>query len=150
MVLYNVFLIMSCMCPKKVCLLEKETEFLGMNIGKNGIEVNPETVKVLQIWRKLRSVVEVWSFIGLLKFFQQFIPKFAKITTPLTKVSKKGLGVYNWNNSCDKAFECLKYSIIQALILTCPECEMPYRGHVDSSQFAVGGTLTQSNENRKN
>lgn len=59
----------------KRCELFKEMiEFIAIVIGKNGFEMNPEKVKTKQTWPKPRSIIEVRSFLGILKFFRRLIP----------------------------------------------------------------------------
>ena len=46
--------------------MKEESEFLGLIIGRNGIHVNPDKVKVLQDWPRPNTLTEIRSFIGLL------------------------------------------------------------------------------------
>lgn len=61
--------------------------------------------------------MELRSFLGPLPIFRRFIPDFAKVTAPLTDLTKKGSGVHKWNQDRDKAFEKLKKLITFAPIL---------------------------------
>jgi len=133
--------------PKKCEFFKEEMDFLGLLIGKNGIKVNPKKVEVLRTWPKPSSITDLRSFIGLLQFFRRFIPKFGEIAAPLTDLTKKDQGIHKWNERCTEAFERLKTSITEAPILVSPDWEKPFRGHVDASQTAIGGTLTQLDEN---
>lgn len=135
--------------PKKCEFFEQEMDFLGMIIGMNGIKVNPKKVDILRTWPKPDSITDLRSFLGLLQFFRRFIPNFAKVAAPLTDLTKKDMGVHKWDEKCDDAFEKLKKYITEAPILVCPDWSKPFRGHVDASQTAVGGTLTQLDENGK-
>jgi hypothetical protein len=64
----------------------------------------------------------------------------------LKNVTKKNNSVSNWDSSCDKEFETLKEAVKSAPVLQSPEWKKPFRCHVDASQFAVRGTLTQEDE----
>lgn len=83
--------------PKKFVFSKEEIDFIRMPIGKNGIEMSHEKMKFLQNWSKPRSATEERRFLGLLQFFRQLIPKFAKIATPLIDLTKKGFRVHSWN-----------------------------------------------------
>ena len=133
--------------PKKCEFFKDEMDFLGLLIGKNGIKVNPKKVEILKTWPKPDSITDLRSFLGLLQFFRRFIPKFAQIAAPLTDLTKKDRGLHKWDGSCDDAFERLKTAITEAPILVSPDWKKPFRGHVDASQTAIGGTLTQLDEN---
>lgn len=113
--------------PNKCVFLKEEIDLLSMLIGKNGIEMNPEKVRGFQNWPKPRSVTEVLCFVGLLQFIPWFISKFAKTATTWTDHAKRWSRVHNWNDSCDKAFECLKSALIYAPILVCPDWGKPFR-----------------------
>ena len=129
--------------PKKCALFQEEMDFLGLIIGKNGIKVNPKKVEVLRTWPKPESLTDLRSFLGLLQFFRRFIPKFSSLAAPLTDLTKKESGLNRWDDRCDEAFAKLKTMITEAPILVSPDWKKPFRGHVDASQTAVGGTLTQ-------
>jgi len=82
----------------------------------------------------------------LLQFFRRFIKDFSSLAVPLTNLTKKGYGIQKWDETCDKAFQSLKQAITTAPILVAPDWKKPFRGHVDASEFGVGGTLTQLDE----
>ena len=131
---------------KKCEFMKAEINFLGLIVGKNGVRVDPKKVEVLKNWRKPKSLTEVRSFMGLLQFFRRFIKDFSKLAAPLTNLTRKGQGIQKWDKSCEEAFESLKKAITSAPILVAPNWKKPFRGHIDASEFAVGGTLTQLDE----
>lgn len=63
-------------------------------------------------------------------------------------MTKKDVGIGRWDATCDEAFGRLKGLLISAPIFVAPDWGKPFRCHVDASQRAVGGTLTQLNGNR--
>ena len=69
------------------------------------------------------------------------------MATPLTSLTKKGLGVERWDENCDRAFQELKEAITSTPVLVAPDWSKPFRCHVDASRKAVGGTLTQLDNN---
>jgi RNase H-like domain found in reverse transcriptase len=91
-------------------------------------------------------VTEVRRFLVLVQFFRRFISRFFEIAAPLTNLTKKNNSVSNWDSSCDKAFETLNEAVKSAPILQSTDWKKPFRCHVDASQLAVGGTLTQKDE----
>ena len=129
--------------PKKCEFMKTEIKFLGLIVGRNGLEVNPAKVEVLKSWPKPKTLTEVRSFMGLLQFFRRFIKDFSKVSAPLTNLTKKGMGIRKWNKKCDESFQALKDKITSAPILIPPSWNKPFRGHIDASETAVGGTLTQ-------
>lgn len=53
------------------------------------------------------------------------------------------MGIKKWNEACDLAFQDLKGALASAPILIPPDWSRPFLYHVNASQKAVGGTLTQ-------
>ena len=122
--------------------MREEIDFLGFLVGKKRIRVNPEKVEVLKTWPKPETLTDARRFVGLLQIFRRVIPKFSEMAAPLTNLRKKGVAINKWNSDCDAVFEKLKNSNTQSPILVVPDWKRPFRGHVDASQLAVGGTLT--------
>ena len=133
--------------PEKCEFMKTEIDFLEFLAGKDGLRFNPSKVEVLKTWPKLKSLFEFRSFLGLLQLFRRFIPKFSEVAAPMTNLTKKDQGIEKWNEKCDKAFEKLKEAIKNAPILVSPDWSKHFRCHIDASQTAVGGTLTQLDEN---
>ena len=129
--------------PQNCEFIKSEISFLGMIVGKEGLKVDPKKVEVLRDWPKPKTLTNVRNFMGLLQFFRRFIKGFSKLATPLTNLTKKGVGILKCDFSCDDAFESLKEAISSAPILVSPDWKKPFRGHIDASNTAVSITLTQ-------
>lgn len=54
---------------QKVDLMIQETEFLGLQLGQNGVEVGQDRRKDVENWPKPKSLTELRNFLGLLQFF---------------------------------------------------------------------------------
>jgi hypothetical protein len=93
-----------------------EVSFLGHVISPEGIEVGPSKVKEVLDWKSPMSMSEVWSFLGLVGYYQRFIPNFLKVAKPLTELLKKGKK-YIWNDACDEAFMVLKKLLTTSPVL---------------------------------
>ena len=137
----------SFVSPEKCEFMKTEIDFLVFLVGKDRLKVSPSKVAVLTTWPKPKSLFEVRSFLGLLQFFRRFIPNFSEIAAPITNLKKKDQGIGKWNAKCDEAFEKLKEAITNAPVLVSPDWSKPFRCHIDASQTAVGGTLTELDEN---
>ena len=66
-------------------------EFLGHEISKDGIQVNPKKIKAILEWPKPTIVIEVRSFLGLAGYYRRFVKDFSKIAAHLTRLTQKNI-----------------------------------------------------------
>ena len=97
-----------------------EVRFLGHVVSKEGIALDPAKVVAVQDWKIPRNATEVRSFLGLAGYYRKFIKDFAKISAPLTRLTKKNL-VFSWDVDCDDAFQRLKRALTTAQVLVFPD-----------------------------
>jgi hypothetical protein len=69
---------------------QKNIQYLGHIISAEGIAVDPEKVRVIIEWSVLKDVVDIWSFMGITRYYRRFIKGFSKTTYPITSLQKKG------------------------------------------------------------
>jgi len=77
--------------------LQKEINYLGYMIGKDGVK--SELLKVLAVkeFPQPQSSKNVKQFLGA-GYYRRFIPKFSKIAKPLTNLLKKSKK-FVWNEA---------------------------------------------------
>jgi hypothetical protein len=97
-----------------------EVNFLGHRITQEGLKMDDHKVKIIMYWEPPRSVSTLRSFLRLASYYRKFIKNFAKITIPLTNLLKKSSKTYEWNETCNDAFETLKGILVKGLVLSCP------------------------------
>jgi len=82
--------------------------FLGHVISKDGVEVDPSKIEAVSNWQAPKNVTEVRSFLGLAGYYRRFVKKKKKkIARPMTTLMKKTTK-FNWDASCEQAFQTLK------------------------------------------
>ena len=59
--------------------------FLGHEISKDGIQVNPKKIEAILEWPKPTTVIEVRSFLDSAGYYRRVMKDFSKIATPLTR-----------------------------------------------------------------
>ena len=79
--------------PQKSHFFQCSVVFLGHMLSPEGISSNPEKVEKVQNWPVPTSTKEIHSFLGLVVYYQRFIPKF----TTLKKCFHKLIGPTNDN-----------------------------------------------------
>ena len=85
-----------------------------------GVSVDPEKVEAIMSWERPKSVFEIHSFLGLDGYYMRFIEDFSRLAAPMTKLTRKKVK-FEWNDSCERAFQELKWRLTSAPILVVPE-----------------------------
>ena len=65
----------------------KEVPFLGHIVYAEGIRVDPTKIEAVVSWKQPRNVTGVWSFLGLVGYYRQFVKGFSVAVSSLTKVT---------------------------------------------------------------
>jgi len=115
---------------------------LGHVVSKEGITVDPAKVVSIQDWKVPKNATEVRSFLGLAGYYRKFIKDFAKISAPLTRLTKKNL-VFSWDVDCDDAFRRLKRALTTAPVLVLPDGSKPFVVYTDACGTGLGAVLMQ-------
>ena len=88
--------------------------------------MDPIKIETVVNWKPSRNVTEVRSFLGLVGYYRRFVKGFCVITSPLTKLLRKGVK-FEWTNNCQNRFEQLKNMSVEAPVLTQPTSEKSIR-----------------------
>ncbi|WRX25692.1 Reverse transcriptase domain - like 10 [Theobroma cacao] len=90
--------------------------FLGHVVSKDGVQVDPKKVEVVENWPRPTSVTEIRSFLGLASDYRRFVKDFSKIVTPLIKLTCKDTK-FEWSDACKDSFEKLKACLPTILVV---------------------------------
>lgn len=85
----------------------KEVKFLDHVVSKNGIFVDPSKVEAVLEWEIPKNVTKIYSFLGLAGYYHCFIHDFFRITTLLTRLTRKDVK-FVWDDECEYVFLELK------------------------------------------
>ena len=84
---------------------------------------------------------EIKQYLGLTDYYRKFVPRFADISKPLTRLTKKET-VFNWTPECQKSFDLLKSYLCADPIPKYVDTSKPYKLYMDASKYGwVGGPL---------
>ena len=111
-------------------------------MSKDGISVDPTKVESNTKWERPTTVTEVRSFLGLAGYYRRFVQDFAKISLPLTKLTKKGVP-FRWDDACEASFQNLKERLVIAPVLIVPKSSEGYVIYSDASMKGLGCVLMQ-------
>jgi hypothetical protein len=85
----------------------KQVAFLGHDISKGGISMDPSKVQDVSSWKAPTSVSDIQSFLRLAGYYQRFIEGFSKISMPMTKLLEKDKQ-FEWTPASEAGFQDLK------------------------------------------
>ena len=94
-------------------------------MSKEGIFVDPNKIEAVTKWKRPTTVTEIRSFLGFMGYYRRFVQDFARIATPLTQLTKKGVP-FVWDATCEASFQEIKQRLVSALVLTVPESSVGY------------------------
>lgn len=148
-------------------------KFLGHIIDGDGVAVDPEKVEVIVKMSKedlmedngcTPSVRRVKSSLGMVLYYQHFIPNCSSVAKPLFaltagqkrrgKVGKfdQNPGVFrklkpaDWTDDCDSALLSLKEKLLNCAVLSHPYFSKPLILSIDASLDGLGAVLSQIQE----
>jgi len=134
---------------KSKCVFrKKEITFMGFRISGNGYQPLESKVEAVEKFRTPRTAEEIRSFLGLVNFCAAFISNLATVSEPLRRLTKKG-AKFIWEKEQEKALKILKTRLASAETLGIFNLQAKTRVIADASPVALGGVLTQQDENNQ-
>ena len=95
-----------------------------------------------------RTAKEVKQFLGLIGYYRKFVPRFADISRPLTKLTLHNV-TFEWTEQCTKAFNHLCELLMEYPILRYPDPTQGYILYMDASGIGWSGVLMQEYKDDK-
>ena len=108
--------------PKKCALFQHSVMFLGHVVSQEGVSCHPDKVSSVKEWKVPECMTVVRSFLGFASYYRRFIPEFAAIAMPLTRLTRKH-SRFKWDSKCQEAFELLIEKLATAPVLGYPRPE---------------------------
>jgi hypothetical protein len=128
--------------PEECQLLQKELRYLGHIVSPEGISTDPEKLEAVREWPTPENKHEIRSFLCPSTYYRRFIPGFANIAKPLTKLTGQKQP-FHWTTKVETAFQTLKEALCTALILAYPQPGHRFIVDTDASNVGIGGVLSQ-------
>jgi hypothetical protein len=126
---------------EKIVLDTSKIKYLCHLISSKGIKVLPERVEVVQRYPRPKNLRDLQKFIGMVGFYDRFIPTYSSIAAPLHALKRKGIA-FVWEDD-QKAFDLLKQALCEAPVLQIPDFGKEFVLVTDASDVAVSAILHQ-------
>jgi len=92
--------------PKKSMFFAEELKIVGYMIDQDGLHPAPEKIGSIIDWTKPKNQKELGHFNGMVNYISQFLHHAARITAPLTELTRKA--EWLWTDRQYAAFEAVK------------------------------------------
>ena len=116
--------------------------FLRHVVSKDGMQVDPKKIEVMEKWSRLTSVIEIHSFLGLTGYYHRFMKDFSRIARPLTRLTRKNVK-FQWSEACEESSKRLKTRLTTISVLTLPQGSGGFSVLCDASRIGLGCVLIQ-------
>jgi hypothetical protein len=129
--------------PQKCKWFKKECDFLGFTVvcGK-GIRMSDDKIQGIRDMEKPRHLSDLRSFLGVVGFYDKFIPHYSDTVTCLTNLTKKDVP-FDWTPQCQEAFLKILSCIRNDIFLRDFDHSRETRLSTDSSDAAYAGIIEQ-------
>ena len=137
----------SLFCKLSKCHFEQTSiTYLGIVVEAGTIRIDPTKLNGLLAWpRKLTTIKQVWTTLGVFGYHRMFIPGYANIVRPINNLLKVDVP-FEWTDEHTAAMDQLADAVATNPILQRPNYERPFFLKVDASQFATGAVLSQKDD----
>ena len=122
--------------------------FLGHIVGRTGLACDPAKLSAVRNWHTPDKLKGVRQFVGFVGYYRRFVKDFSDLAEPLVALTRKG-APFVWTDRQQQAFEALKACLISVPILGFPTEDGRFVLDTVASLFAVGGVLSQLQDDRE-
>ena len=121
----------------------KRIEFLGFDLRPDGIRPLRERIANILNAKVAKSKTGILKFLGLVRYYQRFIPHLAEISHPLTKMLRKEANMKDWSHEQDLAILTIKQLFETEQVMAHFDPSRPTILMTDASYYAMGAVLSQ-------
>ena len=133
---------------KKCTLAKISVTFLGHLVSEDGLQPDPRLLEGIQEIRPSVNVSQVWSFLGLVRYYRPFIKGFSNIAAPLKRLLEKNKP-FVWTEECIAAYEQMKTLLLQRPLVAYPGFSVPFLLYTDASNVRLGAIPAQQQDGKE-
>ena len=119
--------------------MKPEVDYLGHKIDKTGLHPLPDKVQAIQDAPTPLSV-QLKSYLGLLTYYNKFLPKLSSTLFPLHRLLQKDFH-WSWGVEEERAFSKSKELLTSTKCLTHFDSSLPLILACDASAYGIGTVL---------
>ncbi|XP_075076673.1 putative mitochondrial protein AtMg00860 [Nicotiana tabacum] len=116
--------------------------FLVHLVSCEGIKDYLKKIEALQSWPRHSTATEIWSFLGLARYFCHFMKCFSSIAAPLVRLTQKG-ALFMWYDERVESFQKLNITLTTTPVLVFPLALGSYTFYCDASWIDIGCVFMQ-------
>ena len=120
-------------------------EYLGYIISADGIQSSAEKVHALMEAPRPENTTQLRSFLGLLNFYNKFLPQSSTWLAPLHQLLKQN-AKWAWGKEQDLAFKKAQEALLFSDVLVHYNQDLPLILECDASPYGVGAVLSHEME----
>lgn len=120
----------------------RSINFLGHLISEKGIQQDPAKLEALLRLKQPSNKDDVRQFLGMCGYYRKFVPRFAIIAEPLTKLTRKNIP-FEWNIEQKEAFQDLLTKLAENATLSHFNHHDSLMLKTDASRKGIAGILLQ-------
>ena len=128
-------------------LFRSELSFLGHRVSKDGLSVEESKKVAIKNCETPKDKEALRSFLGLMGFYRNFVPRFSHTAEPLLKLLRKS-SKFIWEDEQENAYQQLKAALLEPPILKYPDYSKTFFVVTDASQVGLGASLMQEWDGR--
>ncbi len=132
----------------KCSFAARSIAFLGHVVSNEGTRPDPSKIDVVVHFPVPKIVTDVRSFLGLTRYYRNYVRGYARLAVPLFELTRKEVA-FVWDSGCQNAFEALKGALVDAPVLIRPDFDKQFCLDVDWSPKGVGAILSQKEERKE-
>jgi hypothetical protein len=132
--------------PQKCKFCITKIDFLGFIIEDRKMTMDPVKLAGIADWPAPTTLRQLRSFLRFGNFYRKFIHHYSDLTHPLNKLLQKNQS-YHWTANQQVAFEQLKQKFQEEPVLILPDQTRPFQIESDTSKYASGAVLMQTDIN---
>ncbi|XP_063915487.1 uncharacterized protein K02A2.6-like [Zophobas morio] len=125
----------------KCAFFQDRVTYLGYVIDKTGLHPCEDKVRDVKNTPRPQNVKQVKAFLGLVNYYNKFIPNNASLLHPLYELLKKD-SQFVWSEHCERAFVQVKEILTSDRVLAHYDATLPIVLTTDASEHGVAAIIS--------